>query len=320
MASVAPAPTVFATEPFNPEQAADAMRKAMKGLGTDEGTIINIMMTHDNRQRREIEKTFKTMFGKDLKAELKSELSGRFEDVTLALLEAPRTFDAKELKGAIKGAGTDETTLIEILCCRTNKEIEEIKAEYKRLYQKDLEKDIQSDTSGHFKRFLTSQVTANRCSSTEVNPSDALIDAQELVKAGVKKLGTDESVFNRILSLRSYNQLKEVFKAYQMACGEDIETSIKKETSGHLEQSYLSVVKLVRNTPAFYAELLYRSMKGAGTKDKHLIRLVVSRCEIDMGLIKEEFERNYGKTLASFIKGDTSGDYKKILLGLIGEA
>lgn len=39
-----------------------------------------------------------------------------------------------------------------------------------------------------------------------------------------------------------------------------------------------------------------------------------------MGLIKEEFERNYGKTLASFIKGDTSGDYRKILLGLIGEA
>ncbi|XP_048249904.1 annexin A11-like [Haliotis rufescens] len=313
-------PTVFAAEPFNPEQAADALRKAMKGLGTDEGIIINIMMTHDNRQRREIEKTFKTMFGKDLRAELKSELSGRFEDVTLALLEAPRTFDAKEIKSSIKGAGTDETTLIEVLCCRTNKEIEEIKAEYKRLFQKDLEKDIQSDTSGHFKRFLTSQVTANRSNTTEVNPSDALIDAQELVKAGVKKLGTDESVFNRILSLRSYSQLKEVFKAYQMACGEDIEASIKKETSGHLEQAYLSVVKLVRNTPAFYAELLYKSMKGAGTKDKHLIRLVVSRCEIDMGLIKEEFERNYGKTLASFIKGDTSGDYRKILLGLIGEA
>lgn len=50
------------------------------------------------------------------------------------------------------------------------------------VFQKDLEKDVQSDTSGHFKRFLTSQVTANRSNSTEVNPSDALIDAQELVK------------------------------------------------------------------------------------------------------------------------------------------
>ena len=39
----------------------------------------------------------------------------------------------------------------------------------------------------------------------------------------------------------------------------------------------------------------------------------------DLGFIKQEFQRMYGKTLASFIKGDTSGDYKKILLALCGE-
>ena len=42
-------------------------------------------------------------------------------------------------------------------------------------------------------------------------------------------------------------------------------------------------------------------MKGAGTDDDSLMRVVVSRAEIDMVQIKQAFLRDYGKTLASFI-------------------
>ena len=42
-------------------------------------------------------------------------------------------------------------------------------------------------------------------------------------------------------------------------------------------------------------------MKGLGTDDNSLIRVVVSRAEIDMVQIKQAFLRDYGKTLASFI-------------------
>ena len=39
-------------------------------------------------------------------------------------------------------------------------------------------------------------------------------------------------------------------------------------------------VKIARNTPLYFAERLYKSMKGAGTDDKTLIRVVVSRSEV----------------------------------------
>lgn len=57
----------------------------------------------------------------------------------------------------------------------------------------------------------------------------------------------------------------------------------------------------------------------SGTNDRQLIRLVVTRCEIDMVEIKEAFERLFNESLRDCIKGDTSGDYKHALYVLIGE-
>uniref|UniRef100_T1IXK8 Annexin n=1 Tax=Strigamia maritima TaxID=126957 RepID=T1IXK8_STRMM len=288
--------TVVEFNPFYPEEDAKALRKAMKGFGTDEKAIIDIL---------------------DLIQDLKSELSGRFEDVTIALMTPTYDYLANRIHKAISGLGTDEEAIIDILCGASNQQIREINAAYLRLYRKPMEKDLIEDTSGHFRKLLVSLSMGNRNENPTPDPARAAQDAQGLYQAGAARWGTDEALFNSILVAQHFNQVRLVCSEYQRISGKSLENSIKSEFSGYVETGLLAIVKCAQNTPAYYAERLYRSMVGAGTDDRTLIRIVAVRSEIDMVQIKQEFQRMYGKTLESFIAGDTSGDYKKVLLGLV---
>ncbi|KAF5271390.1 hypothetical protein FQA39_LY08188 [Lamprigera yunnana] len=263
-------PTVYPADPFDPVADAATLRKAMKGFGPDEKSIIDVLA------RRGI-----------------------------------------ELHDAIAGLGTDEEAIIEILCTLSNYGIRTIAQFYEQMYNSSFEKDLKDDTSGHFKRLLVSLVQGNRDENQGVNEAQAIGDAESLFKSGESKWGTEESEFNMILVTRSYQQLRQVFAEYERLSGKDIEEAIKKEFSGYVEKGLLEIVKCVKSKVGDFAERLHDSMAGMGTKDKTLICIIVSRSEIDLADIKQAFVDKYGKSLESWITGDTSGDYKRVLLDVV---
>ncbi|NXS73211.1 ANX11 protein, partial [Pandion haliaetus] len=270
--------TVTDAPGFDPLKDAEVLRKAMKGLGTDEQAIIDCLGSRSNKQRQQIILSFKTAYGKDLIKDLKSELSGNFERTILAMMKTPVMFDAYEIKEAIKGVGTDENCLIEILASRSNEHIQELNRVYKAEFKKTLEEAIKSDTSGHFQRLLISLSQRN----------DTSVKSRVNYTGGK---GTQELHIMTILNIRA------VFSEYQRMCNRDIEKSICREMSGDLEKGMLAVVKCLKNTPAFFAERLQKAMKGAGTKDRTLIRIMVSRSEVDLLDIRAEYKRMYGRSL-----------------------
>ncbi|XP_006013315.1 annexin A3 [Latimeria chalumnae] len=303
---------------FSAQRDARELKSAIKGLGTSEQVIIGIVTTRSNTQRQLICKEYKATCEEDLIKDLKGDLSGSFKQVITGLVMHPAAFDTKQLHKAMKGSGTKESCLIEILASRNNKQMKEILHAYMSKHKRRLADDITSDTSGDFNKVLLTLSDGTRDEGSKVDGELAKTDAKILYDAGEKKWGTDEAKFIDILCLRSIPQLKKTFDEYKILSNKAIEESIKSEMSGHLEDLLLAIVQCVRNTPAFFAEKLYNSMKGAGTDETTLTRIMVSRSEIDLLDIRAEYKKMYGCSVYSSIQSETSGDYMKTLLKICG--
>lgn len=304
---------------FDPVADAQALRKAMKGFGCDGDGLINIITRRSNQQRQDIQKEYKTHFGRDLIEDIKSETSGNFENLLVSLLIPSTNFYINQIHNAIAGLGTDEEVLIELLCGLSNNEVHFIRNAYHAKFGVDLESDIKGDTSGHFKRLLVALCTGNRDESSPINVEQARLDATELLKAGELQIGTDESTFNMVLCSRRFEQIRVVNEEYRNITGHGLDAAIEKEFSGPIKDGLLAVLGCSVNKYEYFASRLHKSMAGFGTDDNQLIRIIVLRSEIDLLDIKEAFEKKYGKSLKSWIKGDTSGDYKHCLYSLIQE-
>ncbi|XP_076455725.1 annexin A5-like [Babylonia areolata] len=340
---------------WNLEADCEYLNEAMKGLGTNDDAIIHVVSTRCNSQRQEMKTLFKTLYGRDLIEEIKGELSGDYKELVMALFVTPAEYDAWCIKEAIYGPGTDEKALVEILMTRTNAQIQEMKQRYNSVLNKHyhgkgvkIEEDIKDDTSGDFKRLLISACQGNRYKIGKerleeaveeiVNPETqegtgmyqvnyqkladcrkAQREAKQLFEAGEDRWGTDEETFIRIFATRDYYQLRETWNEYVKLTQRDILNSVDRETSGDFHRGLKAIVMNIRNRPAFFADKLVKAMKGLGTDERTLIRIIVSRSEIDMVQIKKFFLEMTKKTLWKWLQEDTSFNFKKLLQAIVGK-
>ena len=98
-------------------------------------TIVNILSTHSNEERQDTAFTYQRRIKKELASALKSALSSHLRTVIWGLLKTPAHYDASELKTSMKGLGTDEDSLFEIMCSRTNQNLQEINRVLKEMYK-----------------------------------------------------------------------------------------------------------------------------------------------------------------------------------------
>lgn len=307
--------TIRVNPDFDPVRTADALEKAMKGLGCDKVAVVSELLSICNAQRQMVRTPYKTKYGKDLVETLKKELSGDLESVVVGLMETPTKFDALQLQKSMKGLGTKESVLIDIVCSRTPNELEAIKREYRDEFGRELEDDITGDTSGDFKHLLVSLLQGRRDPGYHVDIVKAREDARKMF--GSKKEKPDKGVFNDAFANQNVYQLARVFSEFQSLHGETVQSVISKVFSGDAKDLYSHLADFVQNKARFFARELYEAMKGLGTRDTDLIRIIVTRSEIDLRDIREEFELMYKKPLVDWIKSECSGVYRDALIATV---
>ncbi|KAH8662980.1 hypothetical protein BGZ60DRAFT_530133 [Tricladium varicosporioides] len=302
-------------------QDAEALRKAMKGFGTDEKTLIRVLSSKDPLQINVLRQTFNYRFSRQLINDIKSETSGWFEEGLCALARGPLQQDVHLLYEAMSGPGTKEKVLNDILLGRSNADMRAIKEAYQKTTRRSLEADVKGDLSMKTERHFLMVLAANRNEeSAPVIPQQIDSDVMEIYKATEGKMGTDELVVCNILSQRSDAQIRAIAHTYQQKFRRDLETVIKKEFSGHMEDALIHQLRTGTDKAMRDAALLEDAMAGIGTKDALLTQRVI-RIHWDrnhMQQVKGAYQHRYRTPLVNRIRGETSGDYENLLVACVG--
>ncbi|XP_034752784.1 annexin A1-like isoform X2 [Etheostoma cragini] len=301
---------------FNATSDASTLQSAIKKV--DKDVIFAILVKRSNEQRQKIKAVYEASAGQSLDKALQSVLSSHLEDLALALISTPAHFDAYLFRKATKGLGTHEHILVEILASRTNQEIREIKRVYKEVYKTELEDVIKAETRGDFTTALLAMLKANKDESTEINNDLVKRDSEVLFEAGEKIKGTNVSAFIDILTTRSAPQLCKTFQQYATISDLTLPKALQLELKGDIEDCLIDIVKCSWNTSAFFAEKLHHAMKNAGTNEDTLIRVLVSRSEVDLKKIVQEYKAMYGVSLQEAIRRETKEHFESGLLALCG--
>ncbi|XVE85562.1 hypothetical protein DITRI_Ditri17bG0100200 [Diplodiscus trichospermus] len=297
----------------------DAMHiyRAFKGMGCDAAAIVEILSHRNATQRSLIQQEYEITYSEELRKRLSSELTGHLRKAVLLWMHEPGARDAHIMKSALKGTVKDLRAVSEMICSRTPSQIGQLKRAYFTNFGNSLEEDIESETSSHHKKLLLAFINTSRYEGPEYDEALVENDAKALHKAS-KKFGLSEKTFIQIFSERSRAHLSAVNISYQKMFKKSLEKAIRDEAHKSFVYALKTILRCAESPPKFYAKALRKAMKGLGTADTALIRIVVTRAEIDMHYIKAEYRKKYGKTLNDAIHSETSGHYRTFLLSLVG--
>jgi len=292
----------------------------MKGFGTDEKALIAALAKKDPLQMETIRTQYDQRLMRNLLSDLAKETSGYFEKGLIQIAQGPLVTDCYNLMEAMKGMGTKEVVLDDILVGRSNADMNAIKQKYQELFKRTLEADLRGDLSAGTEQMYMIIIAATRNEdSYPVNPQEIEQWVTELQSGLGGFVGKNAMQVCQLLITKNDAQIKAIAESYQRRFHKDLDSQLKSAFSGHMEDALRLLVSRAVNRAAAEAVRLEDSMAGLGTKDELLVQRVV-RCHWNqqfMNQVSAEFKRIYKRDLVKRIEGETRGDYERLMVACV---
>ncbi|AWP21216.1 putative annexin A2-like [Scophthalmus maximus] len=266
-------------------------------------TLVRILTNRSNAQRQVIAKTFGETTQKDLAAGVKKALAGDLEVLLLDLLMPSLQYEAHRLQQAMAGLGTDEETLMEILCTRSGEQLQEISAAYKQLYKKDLEKELKGETSGDFEKLVLALLNKENVAGSVQRDITSLLASLNGKKA-------DAGPWINILTSRDSDHLNNVLMGLELESGQMVEEAVEKRFAGDLRLGLKVLVECIQSPDVYLARRL------TTLKTSTVQGIMVSHSEEDLLCIRVAYLKLTGTSLYTALQKEFKGDHLQALLAI----
>ena len=224
------------------EYDADLLYYAMKGIGSNKDVITEVLCFRSPERLNEIKAKFKEKYGKELVPEIKSETSGDYQKIALALLDGNRgtnsspdlencTKIAKELYDAGEGKlGTNEEVFIKYFTTLSPEELLLVCKEYHKNHKKNMLDCIDNEFDSHVQKLLKIILYSL------YSPSEFFAIQ---IHNSVVGMGTADDQLIRSIISRADVDMKKIKKYYKKIYNKEMIDEVNNDLSG----SYKTIIE-----------------------------------------------------------------------------
>ena len=278
-----------------------------------EEIILDIVTKCDSKTRIAIAQYYKAAYEVSLFDEINSKIGGDFGLCSAQMFLSPLQFCLYHLKIGIK---KQNECAFEMLTSKTPEELKIIEKAYNRDTGKDLKTDLIKAFGGAVGKNLLNLFVNQRSSNSKPQNSVCEKYANKLIEVEPKNWVEDEELFKEIFIQRSPEELILIARYYYKFTGKNLIEIVDKKIKGKAQILLKEILYNNIMPHELFAEKIHLAIKGAGTNEEVLSRVLVSRSEIDMPLMREIYQHKNNISIKDDIIGDTSGAYQKLCIYL----
>ena len=278
-----------------------------------ENIILEVIMKNNLKNRVDISNYYQANFGTSLFEEIKTKIKGDYGYCAAQLFLSPLDFCIHHLKLGLKGKNE---CVMEQLTSRTPEELKLIEDKYNKVTGKNLKDDIMKSFSGAVGKNLVNLWSTKRISNPNPDKKECEKYANTLISNKPKYWVEQEEIFKEIFIERSPEELILIARYYLKNSGKNLLDDIDSKTGGHSRTLLKEILYNNIMPHEIFADKVKTAVKGLGTDEEMLSRAMVSRCELDMGAMRDMYLTKYKVTMKEDIIDDTSDFYQKLLVFL----
>jgi uncharacterized protein YjbJ (UPF0337 family) len=297
---------------FIAQMDADLLFKAGKGIGTDERMVVDCICPRTKAQIRRIDMIFREKYGKPLADFIKSEMGGNLKKfLTYCQMEGSE-FDAIVLKKAFDGIGCDKKVIVEVICTRPAARLKESKELYEKRYDAGFMDRLRSELGGSLEHLCLSLIGGARGRAEE---GHNMTESPEQYADTLKNnWSSNPNLCIDILVSHNLAEVKQIADAYERRHNCSLEKAIVDKFSGELERA---MIALIHDPIDFYCRRLKEAMKGMGTDEGIVNRILGGNDKKTVHLISERFFAKYNVPLDKALYDELSGDYRRAVIAWV---
>jgi hypothetical protein len=228
----------------------------------------------------------------------------------------PIEYDCLEFKNAFPGFTYNQNNIFELVTARPYWHLQLVQQKYNELYGKQLSTEITNHFKGDVGRDLNIILKTPRNENKNPDHDDAQACAKILYEKEPSEWVKDEKIFTDIFAKKSPEELILIGRYYNKKTGITPNIYAEKNLSGKEQVLIREVLYNVCRPAELFAQKIREAVTGLGTDTNCLNRILVSRNEIDMTMIRKFYKYYYKVKLQEDVIGDTSGSYQRILIEL----